>query len=555
MANTIKDVSKRLLIESALMDYSRFIHVTDADIDELYRKIEKLNEECFNDEKTFALVEKYNLDAITSREDLKKRIDAMRGQLAEKIFDYYATGDARSDLGRHSESIALVLKDIGIKETIARKLAQSVCERKLKDDLSQDELDSFNKQAGKNSKRKKSSDKEEKIRWADLLAQSINDKQKILREKIYLDLQTYQDTGLPNPVIEEMLPDIKAHVSGIKISLNYDTPKRTKPFRERLRDDFKRKGGSKEATLILNGLLAENGKNLIQNGLKFSNYNVFYNAFEDLIKKYYDKEDYQQIIDKALNIQSSGKDKDSLRQERRQVYDRKSQELYCQLVASLISEKCKYDIENNNQGIDYGMYVQTIDQQYIHPLCSGRNNIAALGMVDAGSTKASSSASEERKFRKQIMDDTAENQVASVHHHLPLGAADDVVTRFFGKLDEEEKFVKSCELVNLLGNNCLVIGKDKHQSMEANGAYDVKQNSEGLVFAGRIDWNVLNGVKNKLPACLWKAFEQHLKPDAKIQDVALTMCFPESSYMADLRKTLQPENTTALSKVFERVLE
>lgn len=551
MANTIKDVSKRLLIESALMDYSRFIHVTDADIDELYRKIEKLNEECFNDEKTFALVEKYNLDAITSREDLKKRIDAMRGQLAEKIFDYYATGDAKSDLGRHSESIALVLKDIGIKETIARKLAQSVCERKLKDDLSQDELDSFNKQAGKNSKRKKSSDKEEKIRWADLLAQSINDKQKILREKIYLDLQTYQDTGLPNPVIEEMLPDIKAHVNGIKISLNYETPKSTKPFRERLRDDFKRRGGSREATLILNGLLAENGKNLIRKPSAASNYD----DFEKLLREYYGEKNYSKILDEALGIKTDGKNDDVLQQERRQVYNQKSKDLYCQLVASLISEKRKYDIENSNRGIDYGMYVQTIDHQYIRPLCSGRNNIGALGMVDAGSTAASASASEERKFRKQIMDDTAENQVASVHHHLPLGAADDVITRFFGKLDEEEKFAKSCELVNLLGNNCLVIGKDKHQSMEANGAYDVKQNSEGLVFAGRIDWNILNGVKDKLPAYLWKAFEQHLKPNAKTQDVALTMRFPESSYMADLRKTLQPENTTALSKVFERVLE
>lgn len=551
MANTIKDVSKRLLIESALMDYSRFIHVTDADIDELYRKIEKLNEECFNDEKTFALVEKYNLDAITSREDLKKRIDAMRGQLAEKIFDYYATGDAKSDLGRHSESIALVLKDIGIKETIARKLAQSVCERKLKDDLSQDELDSFNKQAGKNSKRKKSSDKEEKIRWADLLAQSINDKQKILREKIYLDLKTYQDTGLPNPVIEEMLPDIKAHVNGIKISLNYDTPKSTKPFRERLRDDFKRRGGSREATLILNGLLAENGKNLIRKPSAASNYD----DFEKLLREYYGEKNYSKILDEALGIKTDGKNDDVLQQERRQVYNQKSKDLYCQLVASLISEKRKYDIENSNRGIDYGMYVQTIDHQYIRPLCSGRNNIGALGMVDAGSTAASASASEERKFRKQIMDDTAENQVASVHHHLPLGAADDVITRFFGKLDEEEKFAKSCELVNLLGNNCLVIGKDKHQSMEANGAYDVKQNSEGLVFAGRIDWNILNGVKDKLPAYLWKAFEQHLKPNAKTQDVALTMRFPESSYMADLRKTLQPENTTALSKVFERVLE
>ena len=163
MAKTVKEVSKRLLIESALMDYSQFIHVTDADIDELYRKIEKLNEECFNDEKSFEIVDKYNLDTITSREDLKKRIEIMRGQLAEKIFDYYTTGET-TDIRRFSDDIAFVLKDIGIKENVAKKLAQSVCDRRLEDNLLPEELDNFNKHAGKNSKRKKETEKKKKNR-------------------------------------------------------------------------------------------------------------------------------------------------------------------------------------------------------------------------------------------------------------------------------------------------------------------------------------------------------------------------------------------------------
>ena len=145
----------------------------------------------------------------------------MRGQLAEKIFDYYTTGET-TDIRRFSDDIAFVLKDIGIKENVAKKLAQSVCDRRLEDNLLPEELDNFNKHAGKNSKRKKGTDKEEKIRWADLLAQSINDKQKILKEKIYHDLQTYQEAEFKNPVIEEMLPDIKAHINGVKITLNYE---------------------------------------------------------------------------------------------------------------------------------------------------------------------------------------------------------------------------------------------------------------------------------------------------------------------------------------------
>ena len=549
MATMVRDISKRLLIESALMDYGRFLHVSDADIDELYQKIEKLNEDCFNDEKSFEIVDKYNLDTITSREDLKKRIENMRGQLAEKIFDYY-TADDKTDISRFGEDISAVLKNIGVRENVAKKLAQSICERKLKDELSSDELDNFNRSVSKNTKRKKTTDAKEQVRWADLLAQSIYDKQKTLKEKLSLDLQTYQDMRAPNPVIDAMLPNIKANLYGLKVVLYYSTPKETKYFRERLRKDFARDGGSRRTILQINGLMAENGKNFIKNGSTVSNYD----DFEALIKKHYGQDNYLQIVDTALNIQRGGKDEETLKQERRQTYDDKSRLLYCQLMASLLSEKRKYDIENVNPGIDYAMYVETLEHKYIRALCSGQNNIGALGMTDAGYTATSANASEERRIRKQIMDDTAENQVVSVNHHLPLGAADDVVTRFFGYMDDEKKFVKACELVNVVGNNCVVVGKDKHQSMEAKGAYDVKQNQEGTIFAGRVDWRLLGALQDKLPKYLWGAFEDNLKTNSAIQDVAIVMRFPESKYMIEERRKLQSENAS-LSQVLTRVME
>lgn len=176
-------------------------------------------------------------------------------------------------------------------------------------------------------------------------------------------------------------------------------------------------------------------------------------------------------------------------------------------------------------------------------------------MTEPTSKEAPANNSKEWEIHQQILKKTAEERIASVHHHLPVGAADDVITRSFGSLEDDEKLEKSCELVNQLGNNCLVVNKDKHQSMEAKGAYKVRHLSEGTIFAGRIDWTALNGIKDSLPENLWKAFEQNLKPNTKIQDVALNMRFPESKYMADLRQKLQPENTTSLSKVFERILE
>lgn len=548
MAN-VNDISQRLLIESALMDYSKFLHITDADINELYCKIEKLNEDCFNNEESFALVEKYNLDAITSREELKKRISNMRAQMAEKIFDYYATGD-KTDISRHANSIGTVLKDIGIKDGAAKKLAQSICDRKLQDTLTEEENKAFNILNGKNTKRKKETGEKEKVRWADLLAQNINDKIKVLKEKMYLDLQTYQDTDMPNPVIEKMLPEIKANISGIRIVLNYETPKSTKSFREKLRDDFKRLGGSQKTTLKLTGLLAENGKNLIRSPLSRSNYD----DFEKLMKDYFGQDNYQKVIDTALGVKTTAADKENLSQERRKSYNAKSQKLYCQLVASLLTQKRQHDLESGNRGTDYGIYIKTVDLQYIRALNNGENNMKLLGFAELNDTRGSGDLKTEYQISRQIVDDTAEKQVVSVHHHLPLGAAHDVITRLQGPMPEDEKLKKCCELVNILGNNCLVVGKDKHQSMEAKGAYEVKPDSEALIFAGRIDWKTINGISDKLPPQLKKAFTENLSPNGKIQDVGLSMQFPESKYMSELRQSLHSENKISLSKVFGRVI-
>lgn len=548
MAKIIKDVSKRLLIEAALVDYSKFIHISEADIDELYRKIEKLNDDCFNDEKTFATVEKYNLDSITSREDLKKRINVMRGHLAEKIFDYYTAENGEADIQRHAEAVTSVLTDLGIKESVSKQLAQSVCERKLKDELTQEEKDKLSTLSGKGSKRKKAAEGEDKIRWADLLAQSVNDKQKILKEKLYLDLQTYQDTGACNAVIEEMLPDIKANITGVKITLNYDTPKKTKDFREQLRKDFNRQGGSKETLVKLVGLMATNGQNIMSNPSSSSNYE----GLKKLMTEYYGAADCQSIIDDALNIKNKDHDEKSLQQERLQAYNQKSCEVYAQLMASLLSQKRLYDMKKSNSDVNYGEYAKTLENQYIRLLREGQNFVGALGVVDAENTEFAKNRKEEWELNKKIKDETAENKLVSVHHHLPLGAADDIVTNLFGRLKEDEKLVKSCALVNLLGNNCLVVGKERHNGMEANGAYEVKPSSEGTIFAGQIDWSALKSIKNKLPTYLQKSFDQYLNPKGDVQDVCVSMRFPESKHIAELRQTLKSENKNSLSKIIER---
>ena len=161
-----------------------------------------------------------------------------------------------------------------------------------------------------------------------------------------------------------------------------------------------------------------------------------------------------------------------------QAYNQKSCEVYAQLMASLLSQKRLYDMKKSNSDVNYGEYAKTLENQYIRSLREGQNFVGALGVVDAENTEFAKNRKEEWELNKKIKDETAENKLVSVHHHLPLGAADDIVTNLFGRLKEDEKLEKSCALVNLLGNNCLVVGKERHNGMEANGAYEVNPSSD-----------------------------------------------------------------------------
>lgn len=542
MTDDIHDVSKRLLIESALFDYARLANISEADIDELYRNVELLNSKCFDDEKAFETVTKYNLDSIKSKEDLKKRIESMRSHIAEKVFSYY---DKIAYINR--EKIAGVLKDIGVKQDLANELSRKIMSHQLHENMTPDETEKFSAGGNRSKNRKKS---ETILRWADKLASAVKDKRKKLHEMLRVDLKSYEAMEQENPLVEKRLPQIKAHVNNESLTLNYKTRNTDddKKFRRDIRDDFGKEGGAKVTLLKLVGLLAENGKNSLKN----SSCNSNYDSFKKLMTEYYG-EKAQEVIDTALGVNGAETDKARLQEIRLDKYNQKSEEMYVKLAVSLASLK-RADISGRDT--KYDVYAKTIDDTYITSLRNGKNNVKCLSFVDTPDDKYAKADKElEKKLGRQFTDDTAEKQIVSVHHHLPVAAAADVCDNFFG--GTTDKLAAACGLVNTLGNLSMVIGRDKHQSMEARGNYELKQSPAGMIFAARLDWEKIDEISASFPAHLKKGMNKYLKHQkggVRWQDISVSMKFPESETVAEQRRQLNSGKEISVNGLFKNIL-
>ena len=59
----------------------------------------------------------------------------------------------------------------------------------------------------------------------------------------------------------------------------------------------------------------------------------------------------------------------------------------------------------------------------------------------------------------------------------------------------------AASLVNTLGNMSLIIGKDVHKKLEADGYYKL-DDKDDMIFAARINKSALEKIKDQLPAHL-----------------------------------------------------
>lgn len=530
MAQSVQDVSRRLLIESAFLNYGCLSRVSEADIEKLYTEIEKLNADPFKDEQTFEKVTQYKLESVKSKEELKERIHQMRAETAQRLLKTVAEN-------ANADQIAGVLADIGVSQKMAKRYAEVILAKNLHLALSPED-EALALKTGAKSAGRRNKNKDNETIWADLLANNLADKIDTLKKRTYTDLQTYQDAGFNNVLIDERLDDIKANLKGIKITLNYTIKPQNKEFSEQLRADCNKEGGVKENFYKLIGLLAENGKNAIYTPSLSSNYK----AFEALMTKIYGNENVEDALDKAL-----GK-----KDERQSKYAEKSKELYVKLMCSLLAKKYAYDLENHNSGINYQDYARSLEQHFIKGLTQGINNVSALGFTEPDANNQALSFKEEKKRAMEIRSAANEEKSVSYHHKLPIGSGYDITDRLFGKLDAVEKLKEAAALINNIGNGCLVIGKDKHESLEAKGNYVVITNADNMILASRYDASALKNALRFMPTEFQKAVAQYVRPNQT--DLSVGLNLGEHAQMTALRQTLKTdEKSSSLAQMFSKL--
>lgn len=510
------NLSKRILVRTALLDYCRMVNVSEADIDLLYSRIEQLKSQVFDDEKALDAVLKHDLEEIKNREGLKVRIQEMRGNLAERIFEHYGLGISDED----KTLIASIMWEAGMEKSDAKQLSQAICEKKLEEQV---------EGAGKKKPRRY---KKNPQRYADKLSALLFQNRENMQSSLCKDFSTYRtmssrDISLRNPVIEVLKTTIREHISGVESQLPmvYNVRKTEKAFRDKIRKNFSREGGSRQNFVKLIGIMAQQGA-MLNKGQTFSNFDLFSRE----MKKIYG-DNYLQEMDKALGLTStSSMFPDEQNAERQKRYAAKSKELYLNMMASILTKKMLYDGQHNNFDTDYSGYVETIERTFIAGLMQGETKSRSLCFEEPDVS------SEERT----CLDDTAERDVVTVHHKRPVGAAFDIHDRLFRPTTSLEKERKSCEITNTIGNHALIIGKDVHDKFEANGKYILVAEPDAMIFAGEVSRDILG---LKLPPRLKEGLARIANSD-QLNIVKVSMNFSDCPEIEHLRGKLKEENVS-----------
>ncbi len=506
----------RILAIVALLDICK----TDADnigtaeIENLYQKISELNKKTFEDEETFAVVEKHRLDEITNVDELRERIRRNRAINIYKELGYFnlSSGSITAHEMSGTEIISTILHETGVKT--ADELSAAACSGTL-------------------------TDKE-----AEKFKNILNGKQGELKKRLAIDFAIYNSQKTKDPAVEAIRRDIEEYTYDKKksASFEFDVHPKDKGFRKSVRKPFNDQ--AKPDFLKLYGTMLTEGRNLTLGNKTRSTYDRFRQKMEEA----YGSDSLDSIIDRALGLsaqQSASPDADRLRQE---AYAEKSKELYFKTLAGVLSQKYEYNLEHNSS-TEWGNYVQTFNDKYIRELTeNGYNYIDSLAFQDPNYKEQFASKAREHYMNKVLRDETAEMQIISVHHKDPIGSAKDLSNIFFKPalhgLDEEKaeaERIKLCsKMYNTNSNFMLVIGQAMHQSLEARDKVEIGQEQDTAIFAADINCRALRNIMTRLPANIREGMEKYVKPnDEGHKKIFAYMPFPEPKEKSFIRKKLQ----------------
>lgn len=516
MANAHVDfdqVNRRIMLETAFLDYNQFSNISDADLEVLYQRVEKIKQDYLSDQEyTLEPMAKFDLESISSKADLKKRIEEKRAEIAGAIFEQINIGADKDAAARSEEEkfIKGFLEKLKISsKTDAQLLAQAIMDRKLNESY------------------------DPKMSKAERLGRLLNGRSKELKEKLLQDYDLYKKAQKPHPEIEKMSDDIANYTSGGErfVVLHYIVETEDKPFRGKIRDDFNlgvlsKKPGVKKTFLTLYGAMMQAGKDIVYGEKTVMGYDLF----EKTMKDWYGPV-YQEEMKKALKTDDFADCKEKFFQ--------KSKSLYVKTATALLSKKKEFDAKNKIYDTNYGDYLATtINHKYIRGLQNGENPVAALGLVDIDPTDEKLSRAEEYRLNRQIYDEMADRQHVSIHHKLPVGSAKNVLQRLYAKVfNRVEALVEACKLVNNLGNMELIVGREKHQSIEPRGDYKMTARKDDAIFEARLNPAYVKELS--LDRSIAPVMREELKRFENQTDIKETMAFSESVTIAQERSKLK----------------
>lgn len=267
-------------------------------------------------------------------------------------------------------------------------------------------------------------------------------KQRVMTQ-LRTDWQTYKDMRTPNANIEAQSEAFE-DLLGDRMEIDYKAYPELHNVLLCIRDDFSQKDiGSKPMFLKMVGNMLDCGQSLVKNDSTTAvRKNTDYNDFIKLVKQQY-PDNSDNVINTMLDINADTDAKD-VEKLRREAFEKKSKELYCKFVSAVLVKKYDQNNDEHTHNFDYQRYVDVNIAGYINDMKkNGENNIANnLHLVDE--RKASS--------LKDIIDDTAENQIISVHHKTPVASVVPIYVKTHPELHKDTAKVSS--FINEIKKRC-----------------------------------------------------------------------------------------------------
>ena len=421
----------------------------------------------------------------------------------------------------------------------------------------------FNAELNKGAKNKKTPNVDTNSMAANLVANSWDNEEDLdkaiktlrqIREKIkarlVADWQTYKKSS------STLLKPIEDDITGIiddKLTIKYSengNPEKIKNANKTVRSYFTKAASREEPCakitfLKMMGVMMAAGQETLNSGTEGRNL-LKYRAFKELLEaQYKNSGDVDTVINDALGITKQYANKEDLEAARREAFVEKSKEVYINAVAGLLTKK-----QEKEKGRITPDYIKNHVDPYIRYLREGSNNVLSLGIVD--STEKAGDWDKLSETKQKILED----KISTIHHKHPIASAITLYMTMnpekFG--DKKPNDLSEMELadvardaqkyVNVMGNYCMPIGADVHESLEPHGLYSINKDKDNTILAARFNKaNITDIIKHlNMPEAIKKnyidALNKYSHNDSRGNSL-VTMKLPDNKKVDEYRETLR----------------